>query len=60
MLFGLQKKSFQHGKTSIGKRVEVLHRFRQLLVEKQEELIAVICRKVGKQRKTRRVKLFGD
>ena len=35
-------------KTSIGKRVEVLHRFRQLLVEKQEELIAVICQESGK------------
>ena len=48
MLFSLQRKPFQHGKTSIGKRVEVLHRFRQLLVERQEELINVICQESGK------------
>lgn len=35
-------------KMSIGKRVEVLHRFRQLLVTKQEELIEVICQESGK------------
>lgn len=35
-------------KTSIGKRVEVLHRFRQLLVERQDELIQVICEESGK------------
>lgn len=35
-------------KTSIGKRVEVLHRFRQLLVERQDELIEVICEESGK------------
>jgi len=37
-------------KTAIGKRVEVLHRFRQLLVEKQDELIALICEESGKTR----------
>ncbi|MFJ8517951.1 CoA-acylating methylmalonate-semialdehyde dehydrogenase [Lysinibacillus xylanilyticus] len=35
-------------KTSIGKRVEVLHRFRQLLVERQDELIKIICEESGK------------
>ncbi len=35
-------------KMSIGKRVEVVHRFRQLLVTKQEELIEVICQESGK------------
>lgn len=35
-------------KTAIGKRVEVLHRFRQLLIEKQDELIALICEESGK------------
>jgi len=34
-------------KTSIGKRVEVLHRFRQLLVERQDELIEVIWKNEG-------------
>lgn len=37
-------------KTAIGKRVEVLHHFRQLLVENQDELIAVICEESGKTR----------
>lgn len=45
-------------KTSIGKRVEVLHRFRQLLVERQDELIKIICEESGKRRKMLRVKLF--
>lgn len=35
-------------KTSIGKRVEVLHRFRQLLIDRQDELIQVICEESGK------------
>lgn len=35
-------------KTSIGKRIEVLHRFRQLLVDRQDELIQVICEESGK------------
>ncbi|MGE7091271.1 CoA-acylating methylmalonate-semialdehyde dehydrogenase [Lysinibacillus sp. NPDC048646] len=35
-------------KTSIGKRVEVLHRFRQLLLERQDELTDVICEESGK------------
>ncbi|GAB0169094.1 CoA-acylating methylmalonate-semialdehyde dehydrogenase [Lysinibacillus sp. CTST325] len=35
-------------KTSIGKRVEVLHRFRQLVVERQDELIKIICEESGK------------
>ena len=35
-------------KTSIGKRIEVLHRFRQLLVARQDELIQVICEESGK------------
>ena len=35
-------------KTSIGKRVEVLHRFRQLLIDRQDELIQVICVESGK------------
>ncbi|MGE7114666.1 CoA-acylating methylmalonate-semialdehyde dehydrogenase [Lysinibacillus sp. NPDC047702] len=37
-------------KTAIGKRVEVLHRFRQLLIEKQDKLIALICEESGKTR----------
>jgi len=35
-------------KTSIGKRVEVLHRFRQLLIDRQDKLIQVICEESGK------------
>lgn len=47
----LAKKAFSGWKnTSIGKRVEVVHRFRQLLVERQEELIDVICEESGKTR----------
>lgn len=45
------KKSFPSWKnTSIGKRVEIVHRFRQLLIERQEELIDVICEESGKTR----------
>ena len=47
----LAKKAFPAWKnTSIGKRVEVIHRFRQLLVERQEELIDLICEESGKTR----------
>lgn len=35
-------------KTSVGKRTEIVQRFRQLLVEKQEDLINVICEESGK------------
>ncbi|WP_102692097.1 CoA-acylating methylmalonate-semialdehyde dehydrogenase [Rummeliibacillus pycnus] len=47
----LAKKAFPGWKnTSIGKRVEVVYRFRQLLVERQEELIDLICEESGKTR----------
>ena len=47
----LAKKAFpEWKKTAIGKRVEVLHRFRQLLIEKQDKLIALICEESGKTR----------
>lgn len=36
--------------TAIGKRIEVVFRFRQLLVEHQEKLIDVICEESGKTR----------
>lgn len=45
----LAKEAFPLWKnTSIGKRVEIVHRFRQLLVERQEELINIICEESGK------------
>ena len=36
--------------TSVGKRVEILHRFRQLLVENEQELTELICTESGKTR----------
>ncbi len=45
-----KKLSLAWKNTSIGKRTEIVHRFRQLLVERQEELIDIICEESGKTR----------
>src|SRR5699024_5395739 len=51
-----KKAQVSWGHTSVGKRVQVLFKFRQLMVEHTEELAELIAKENGKKSPTQKVK----